>query len=73
MYFSRNSTSEVIFVRLAANYKIFALRGYFNLQAIYVLLCVFGKDNFKEDFWQINWKAITITYSLNDSLSMANK
>ena len=34
---------------------------------------MFYRGGLEEDFWQINWEAITITFALNGGLSMANK
>ena len=34
---------------------------------------MFCRDGFEDDFWQINWESVTITFMLKDGLSVANK
>ena len=34
---------------------------------------MFCRDGFEEEFWQIHWKGITITFMLKSGLSVANK
>ena len=39
----------------------------------FIVLRMFCEMVKKDNFWQIRWEAITITFALNDDLSMVNK
>ena len=77
MSFSWNCASEVTFVKLDRTVGLLQelslqqdLDIYFK---IIKLLWAFCRDNLQDGFRQIIWEAITITFTLNGGLSVANK